>query len=154
MPVNTNIKKHHRIGLHHYPTVENPKYMSGTCDLYYGFQEYQDARSAWLLNKDDSKISKMDSHFHRVQYIIYKDAKNKGVEIIFLHEGLQLDWDTEVEAGLDKIYVSHLWPAPYNLDTAYRFVCGFLKPLGRIHWIAPDLFYWSKHLNDSIQEAA
>jgi len=144
-----------RIGLHHYPTVENQHYMSGTCDLYYGFQEYQDARSAWLLNKDESKLSEMDSHFHRVQYMIYKNGKGKPIEMMLLDEGLPLDWDAEIEAGLDQIYVSHLWPNAPSLDTAYRFACGFhLEPLGRIYWTAPDLFYWSKPLNDAIKEAA
>ncbi|MXV74898.1 hypothetical protein F4Z99_11535 [Candidatus Poribacteria bacterium] len=138
-----NIERKPRIGLHHYPTVENENYLSGTVDLYYGWRQYNDLRSDWLINKNEDAMHEMDTHFNRVQYVIFKED-GTPTEMILLENGLPLDWDTEIENGLDCMYVSHLWPAPHNLETAYRFACHRLEPIGRVWWTAPDLFNWHK----------
>ena len=146
------MQRQERIGLHHYPTVENEKYLSGTCDLYYGHKKYYEARATWLLTGNKQRLEEMNLRFHRVQYLIYK-TDNIPTEIILLDKGLQMDWDTEIQAGLDYLYVQHLWPAPHDISTAYRFANGFhLDPIGKICWTAPDLFYWSKQHNERINK--
>ena len=128
------------IGIHHYPTVENELYLSGTVDLYYGFNAYHKARASWL-DGDEAQLKEMDAHFNRVQYVIYKEDGDPS-EIILLEDGLKLDWNTEFKKGLDHIVVRHKWPAPHTLETAYRFSFKELEPIGSVRWIAPDLFYW------------
>ena len=134
-----------RIGIHHFPTVENKEYMSGTVDLYYNHKLYHEARTTWLLTGCDKWLEKMESHFDRTQYVIFKEL-GVASEMILLKDGLTLDWETEIEKGLDYLCVQHLWENAPSLDGAYRFGCGFtLHPLGRIFWRAPDLFYWNKN---------
>ena len=131
------------IGWHYYPTVENEHYLSGTADIYYGYQEYHEARATWLLTGNYDHLHEMDSLFFRVQYVIYK---NNGVpsDMILLHDRLVLDWDREFEDGLDSIIVRHRWLNAPSLDGAYRFSAIELKPIGPVKWTAPDLFHWHK----------
>ena len=94
--------------------------MSGTADIYYGLKEYHKHRNQWLQHNDEEAMKRMDSHFDRLPYVIYKEEPNGETppytilgeriptEIILLgDDGLVLDWDTEIEKGLDQIYVQH-----------------------------------------------
>ena len=133
-----------RLGLHHYPTVENEKYLSGTVDLYYNHKLYYEAKETWLLTGNEDHLNEMDDHFNRVQYIIFKEDGTPR-DMILIDEGLQLNWQREMGKGLDLLYVQHLWANAPSLDGAYRFANGFhVNPIGRIYWVAPDLFYWRK----------
>jgi len=138
-----------RKGWHHYPTVENAQYMSGTTDVYYDYQKYQQLKGIWLANNNKAAMHEMDTHFDRLQYVIYKDNEIPTEIILLNDEGLMLDWKSEIEKGLDHIVVSHRWIEPYTLDTAYRFSYMQLQPIGVIRWIAPDLFCWSKKETDT-----
>lgn len=133
-------------GLHHYPTVENDHYLTGTTDVYYNYSGYNQQRDIWLQTGCETAMHKMEIYFNRLQYLIYKDPDKKPTEIILLDDnGLMLDWNTEIEKGLDRIVISHLWKDAPSLEGAYRFANGVsLEPIGRVFWLAPDLFYWNK----------
>ena len=143
-------------GWHHYPTVENEHYLSGTTDVYYDYSEYQRLRDIWLQTGCQTAFKEMETHFNRFQYLIYKDQNKKPTEIILLDDnGLMLNWDTEIKKGLDHIVISHLWKDPPSLEGAYRFGNGVsLEPIGIIFWLAPDLFYWNKRKNDEWKTSA
>lgn len=152
-----------RKGLHHYPTMENEHYLTGTCDAYYDYEKYHRARDV-LFIKDcpdplmNAGLKAMDRISRRLQYIIYKDENGQTVphdpnrylgnpptEIILLDEGEILDWNTEIENGLDHLVVSHRWFNSPSLTGAYRFANGAsLDPIGTVFWLAPDIFYWDK----------
>ena len=135
-------------GLRHYPLIETEHYMSGNIDLYYGHVSYNKHRLRWLQTGCEASMTRMESFFDRQQYIIYKKHDNPE-EIIILKDGLKLDWDAEIEKGLDHFVVSHKWQDPKSLDNAYRFANGkALHPIGEVHYLAPDLFYWNKQIKE------
>ena len=140
------------IGWHHYPTVENENYLTGSADLYYDAKAYYEARLDWLQNGNRAGLDEMDKHFNRVQYVIYKE-NNVPTEMILLEHGLMLNWDTEIELGLDRIVVRHLWiDAPKN---AYRFAHRVeIEPIGMVRWLAPDIFKWNKNDNPRFEETS
>ena len=127
-----------------FPTTETRHYMSGKADCYYNYKEFQKAEERNTEFKCPAAELRMLNLLKRYQYIIFKDT----FEMILLEEGITLDWKKELAKGLDRIVVSHLWPHPYNIQTAYRFANGcHIKPIGRVNWSAPDLFTWNRNPN-------
>ena len=108
----------------HYQTIEDDQHLEGNADAYYGYEAYNNARS---------------KRIRRLQYIIKKDKDGNPTEISLLENGEVLDINQEQTKGLDRITISHLWQGD-----PYRFSHKTIKPLGRIIWLAPDLFYWYK----------
>ena len=121
----------------HYPTLEDDKQLEGNADAYYGYQAYHQARGEGIKTGNEECFKKANSLIRQLKYIIKKDTDGNLTEITLLENDKALDLKEEMRKGLDRITVSHLWRGD-----PYRFSHISIKPIGKIRWLAPDLFYW------------
>ena len=122
----------------YYPSVENKDYISGNADAYYSHRDYQVTKETAMRTGDEKDFNRADTFLKQLQYLIQKDKDGNLTEITLLDDKKVLDINKELQKGLDQITVSHLWRGD-----PYRFSHKTIQPLGRIIWLAPDLFYWA-----------
>ena len=131
----------------HYWSTETEKLIAGTADLYYGYSSYHHARNEGYYSGRAEYYDRADWFFNRVHYIIPKDEDGNLTHLTLIDQGRVLNVCQEIENGLDRITIAHLWRGD-----PYRFNHVHIEPIGRVQWIAPDVFYWEANspLNEKV----